>query len=763
MRFSLVGCLTATAIVLSCSLPINVLAQSPPEDATAASRPEGSALPGSGPTAEERANADLQQVGSLTDDGATGALSGTGFTYRHNWGTKNGQWRLHLAWPAVRNGSRVLAAVGECSAGGGKFIGAARYTLHNVAPSDGNVSVWVNIEWGSPIAVCVDYLVVNPPGVGTSSDLNPQQGGSQERGSATGRPAAQTTQAARDSSTQASHQMAQGGPVSAELQGGGITYSHDWGARRGQWILNLNWNVIRRETLVFASVSECTATGIRFIGAARYTLHNIAQTDGRVSIWVNIDWGSPIRLCVDYLAINPRETPHPRVAVRLVNMVPAALGGETFQDSEPFLGVDIGDVSRMVGSAFTRNPNPTETGRAPVYISENNGDTWRIHTIIPSDGMTGDITVAGSARLKRLHSGILRRPGSLLQNILRSDDFLASTPMDVRVSRSQVDQPFVQTRRVANNDRIYVGNNDFGVGSQSAVVDVSLDDGATYNRVQIERRATSGQDGPSIRPAVSTRDDTIYVAYFGWRAFDGSTATSDIVVVRDDRGAQGTNPFRDLIDPSDNQPGRIVANRVSIPWSNAPTLGFERIGSTLSIAVDPSNSDVVYVGWADRIGDGDVYSIHVRRSTDRGVTWSSDLRVIRNAGPFSLAIAQNGTVGFLYQQFVGSGNGSRWITHLEQTQDAFVSRVDTILANVPGDAPARQFLPYIGDYNFMLTVGQEFRGIFSTSNAATLANFPNGVRYQRSVDFATNRLLDSAGNVVNPSIDPFYFSVSVVR
>jgi hypothetical protein len=206
-----------------------------------------------------------------------------------------------------------------------------------------------------------------------------------------------------------------------------------------------------------------------------------------------------------------------------------------------------------------------------------------------------------------------------------------------------------------------------------------------------------------------------------------------------------------------------VARGVSIPWSNAPTLGFERIGSTLSIAVDPSNSDIVYVGWADRIGDGDIYSIHVRRSTDRGVTWSGDLRTIRNAGPFALAIASNGTVGFLYQQFTGNGSSSRWVTRLEQTRDAFVSHVDAVLADVPGNAPPRLFLPYIGDYNFMLATGREFRGIFSTSNAPNMGNFPNGVRFQRRADFAANRLLDEAGNTVDVSIDPFYFSASVIE
>ena len=141
-------------------------------------------------------------------------------------------------------------------------------------------------------------------------------------------------------------------------------------------------------------------------------------------------------------------------------------------------------------------------------------------------------------------------------------------------------------------------------------------------------------------------------------------------MVRDDNGAAGVTPFRDLVDPGDGLPGRIVARNVSIPFSNSPTLGQERIGSTLSMAVDPSHSATVYLAWADRVGTGDIYTIHVRRSIDRGVTWSGDLRVLPNATNASLAVAENGTVGLLYQQVTGSGASSRWVTHLRRSTDA---------------------------------------------------------------------------------------------
>jgi hypothetical protein len=89
-------------------------------------------------------------------------LIGTGFTYRHDWGNKHGSWKLRLNWGSVNINSMVFVAIGEGAAGGGKFLGDARYTLMNVAPRAGGVDIWVYIDWGSDIRIYVDYLVVNP-------------------------------------------------------------------------------------------------------------------------------------------------------------------------------------------------------------------------------------------------------------------------------------------------------------------------------------------------------------------------------------------------------------------------------------------------------------------------------------------------------------------------------------------------------------------------------------------------------------------------
>src|SRR5437899_1776527 len=344
-----------------------------------------------------------------------------------------------------------------------------------------------------------------------------------------------------------------------------------------------------------------------------------------------------------------REVPPPPakvVSVRVVDLIPVSLSGETWQDAEPFLALYASNPKLMAASAFTPNPGGSTSATAPIFVSADAGDSWTLRNTLPSQGMTADIPHA--------------------------------------------------------------------IGAHPPVL------------------------------------------------YAGSDVPSDVVVARDDSGATGATSSRDLVDPADNPPGRFVATHVTIPWSNAPTLGQERIGSTLAIAVDALHSDNVYLAWADRVGTGDIYTVHVRRSTDRGATWTGDLRTLTNATDASLAVSTNGTVGLLYQQVIGSAGTSRWVTRLEQSRDGFATHRDVVLATVPATTPAFQFLPYIGDYNCLLTRGNQFLGMFSANNTPDSTNFPQGVVYQRRVDFPTHRLLDGSGAPVAVSIDPFFFSVPVL-
>lgn len=90
---------------------------------------------------------------------------GSGFCVRVNWGGRHGQWMLTYANPAITTRSRVFVSVGEGAPGGpdaGKFIGLARYTVHNVAPRAGAVDILVDIDWNANILLYADYFVCNP-------------------------------------------------------------------------------------------------------------------------------------------------------------------------------------------------------------------------------------------------------------------------------------------------------------------------------------------------------------------------------------------------------------------------------------------------------------------------------------------------------------------------------------------------------------------------------------------------------------------------
>lgn len=446
--------------------------------------------------------------------------------------------------------------------------------------------------------------------------------------------------------------------------------------------------------------------------------------------------------------------------IQLINIIPNTMSGETERDSEPDITVNPANPLQIAASAFGpfSGPNP-----CPIFITVDGGNVWAQNFILPGGSKTGDTSMRFGGNTSALYVGILRTDNSHM-NILRTNNFTLPG-IDILIDRANEDQPFVQAATAmggggANQDRLFVGHNDFNGGATTASVDLSQNAAtapapAGISTARLEVRATSGQDGPSVRPAIHL-DGTIYAAYFGWRTF-GSPNISDVVVVRDDNWASGALPFRNLLDTGDGLAGQIVAAGVQIaPLST--TLGTQRIGSQMSIAVDPRDSRTVYIAWCDG-ATAATYTIHVRRSTDGGQNWSADLRTIVSATNCALAVSSHGKVGLLYQQLGNPGSGNRWRTHLEMSSDGFATApTDLLLADVPDQNGTYGGNNPIGDYANVVALGKDFYGIFSANNTPNNANFPNGVTYQRNANFATQTLLNT-DNVtpVGVSIDPFFF------
>lgn len=462
-----------------------------------------------------------------------------------------------------------------------------------------------------------------------------------------------------------------------------------------------------------------------------------------------------------------------RAQITVVNMIPNAQSAETGQDSEPNLSVNPNNILQIAGSAFTRNPTGATT-TAPIFVSTNGGATWTMNNIVPSgNGSTGDITLRFGGTSNFLYTGTLRGGSGLTLNILRTSNFTAATTMSLLSSRANVDQPFVQATTTAGVDRVYVGDNDLGVATgRTATVDRTLSGTVatpTWSSRRLEVRTTCGQDGPPIRPAIHS-DGTIYAVSYRYRPPSGCVTplASDVVVVRDDNWTSTTPTFSALTDPSDGLAGRIVVSNVKVPFENSShsNFGQERfVSSNLSIAVDPSNSSRVYVAWADYPTGAPPYTLHVRRSDNRGVTWTaSDLITISNATNPALAVNSAGKVAFLYQlntPFGATLANQRWETHVRRSTDLGVTWNDVILANTSAASPTVSFIPYLGDYVYVQAIGRDFYGIFSASNFPDLANFPQGVTFQRNANFTTHQLFRTDGvTAVAVSIDPYFFKIT---
>jgi len=449
--------------------------------------------------------------------------------------------------------------------------------------------------------------------------------------------------------------------------------------------------------------------------------------------------------------------------VKVVNMIPFSLSGEDNMDSEPSIAVDPSNPRHIAASAFT--PDPMLSGNGPLYVSADGGDTWALNVVLPGGNLTNDITLRFASRSNVLYAGILRA-FTLDLNILSKINFTAPGLMTLLLNKTFDDQPYIEATTAAGTDRVYLGDNDWNAAPQTSTVDVSLlaapPPPSNFVAARIEHRPTAFVDAPSIRPAIH-HSGTIYAAYLAWRNMGAITNTTDVVVARDDNWAAGPNRFADLIDPGDSLPGLRVAQGVQIP-ALGTLLGHQRIGSSLSAAVDPRDKRTVYLSWADG-NSAAAYTIHVRRSTDSGATWSPDLRSVAGATNPQLAVNEHGDVAFLYQRLHDPGSGNRWQTHLEISRGhhAFSKFDDIVLADIPDDngtGPTLNPTNPLGDYAGLMAVEDTFYGVFCGNNTPDLANFPHGVHYQRNHNFGTKQLFDVSGiNPVTPSYDPFFFRV----
>lgn len=451
--------------------------------------------------------------------------------------------------------------------------------------------------------------------------------------------------------------------------------------------------------------------------------------------------------------------------IRVVNMVPQVQSNQTANDVEPNIAVNPANKLQIVGTAFT--PDPMGGSNAPIYISTDGGNTWALNSIVPGNDPTygtGDITARFAGSGNQLYLGTLRGGAWLTLNILRVPNFTAATVAELLVSRTNVDQPYVQAATLlggsgATKDRVYITTNDWISTPQPAAVNLSLDAFSTtvpggFATNLFPNRPGTTRVMPGVRPSIHP-SGVVYMAFYNTTA---AGFVVDVVVARDDNWGTGATPFRNLLDSTDTLPGQRVVTGRTLPAFGVYLGNSRLVASNISIAVDPTNAAVVYVSWADRVSTTD-YTLHVRRSADWGQTWSGDLLTITDATNPALAVNSSGKVGYLYQQLTGTGAARRWETHLRRSVTAGSSWDDVILSTSLMSDPGG----WIGDYVHLMAVGKDFYGIFSASNFPDNANFPQGVTYLRNANFTTHQLLGTNGTtVIGGSMDPFFFQVTEI-
>ena len=172
-----------------------------------------------------------------------------------------------------------------------------------------------------------------------------------------------------------------------------------------------------------------------------------------------------------------------RGQITVVNMVPASRSGELNQDSEPSVTINPRHPRQLAATAFTWDSLkgwPMIGANAPIYVSEDGGDTWDVAYSVPSTAgatfPTGDITLwfseTPSGTTSLLYTSILHS-AEFSMRVYRADNYRLSVPMTLLDTQTfggtnRVNQPRVRAETVhrgpdRGKDRIYIGfNNGWG-------------------------------------------------------------------------------------------------------------------------------------------------------------------------------------------------------------------------------------------------------------------------------------------------------------
>jgi hypothetical protein len=452
--------------------------------------------------------------------------------------------------------------------------------------------------------------------------------------------------------------------------------------------------------------------------------------------------------------------------INVIDVIPNSQSAESDQSSEPSLAVNPLNPNQMVAGTFA-NGSVGNDGATPYWSSSNGGTTWSSFGTLGSVDKSLAWRQDGVAPLTVTLNCNTCTPTTLLDHITTYQGGATNFGAPINTSAVQsVDQPWIRT---GAGGQTYVTSNNFNAanaGGRTASIVVSSNNGATYSPAIVLENVNpvGGQDAPSVRSAVN--GSTVYAVFTRWGnpvtdpTTQNTVFTNSNVVV-----AKSTNAGASFA-------AGVTAANTNGYFSNtnnsALSLGQERTGSDVAIAVDPNNANHVAVvyGSAGTSPTSGTLQLNVVESTDGGATWTNKFTTsssVRSALP-GISFTQNGSIGLLYGQYNPTMNSLS--QHLVTTSNDFASITDNLLGTQSNATPTAVFDPYIGDFYDLTSVGNTLYGIFSASNAdnGTLASFADAT-FQR--DFigtpgtAGFELTNGSGGVVPFSIDPYVFTESL--
>ena len=482
----------------------------------------------------------------------------------------------------------------------------------------------------------------------------------------------------------------------------------------------------------------------------------------------------------------------------VVNVIPNSQSSETDTNAEANIAINPNNAQQVLVSAFN---NQVGTAGQPYFLSANGSDwkNWSVADTEVHTDTTIDWSPTGNIYMSRLFSNAgnddvaIHRssppnpPVALAEQKRLSALFAATDP----------DQPWTKVTQNGADDRVYASLNDLGrpaAGNRaSASVMFSLNAnagaGGTYKIAQIERGNPFVQDVAGVRIAPRPGSNTVYAAFerpTANGALNANNFTGQVIVVRDDNAGNGAGvgtEFTGLGTLGSNALGFNVTKELPFSLGAAraggTTLGKERLGSDLSIAVDPTNANRLYLAYCTAEqdpADGNKVKprINIVVSDSNGSGWSNERKLEFNTALPALAVAGNGMLGIEYTELSGNQMKTHFSSVSYDDFTTFVTNFDTlrtnnVLSTFDQTTVNSAVGPYIGDYQDLEAVGDTFYGAFAASNDPQAANFPEGCYYQRNwstgtMDFNGGPIMGNGNSLIDAasiSIDPYFFKVQV--